>query len=82
MPYSYNPNDILFDPVKKTIWPYNHFTKREIGELRQYSARVGKFLEAGKYFLCLLAKAHRRGRLIAVNISDCFKKLATSCGCK
>ncbi len=82
MPYSNDPHGLILGPIEKTIRPHNYFTKREIRELRQQSSRLGKPPKTGKRFLCLLAKAYRRRRIVSVNIGNCFKKLATTCGRK
>ena len=82
MPYSNDPHGLILGPIEKTIRLHNHFTKREIRELRQQSSGLGKLPKTGKRFLGLFAKAYRRRRVVAVNIGDCFQKLATACGRK
>lgn len=82
MPYGNDPHGLILGPIEKTIRPHNYLTKREIRELRQQSSRLGELSKTGKRFLCLLAKAYRGQRVVAVNIGNYFKKLATAGWCK
>ncbi len=47
MPYSDDPDGVVLDSVKKPIRTDNHFTKREIRELRQQSSGIGKLFKTG-----------------------------------
>ena len=79
MPYSHNPDIVIFNSIEETIRLYNYFTKRVVWKLRQWSSRLRKLLETGQRFLCFLAKSCCRRRLVAVDISNSFKKLAAAC---
>jgi len=82
MPYSYNPYAIILNLIEETISIYNDFAKREFGKLWQLSPRFWRFLETGQRFFHLLAKGYCGRWLIAVNVSNGFKKLLATCGRK
>ncbi len=75
VPDSYDPNSFSFYTIKETVRAYNNFTKRKIGKLRQYPARLWELSESGQDLFRLAPESSRRWWIFVVDISYGCKEL-------
>ncbi len=68
MPHSNNPNNIVFDFIKKPVWRYDIFSVGELWKLWYDSSRFRKVLKPSQNFFSLITKVKSRRRLVLLNI--------------
>lgn len=82
VPNGHNPNRLFLNAIKKPIWWNNDFTKRQIREFREHSARSGKFPESHQCLSCFFAKNQRGTGVFSIDVGNGRKKLCTARGSK
>lgn len=75
MPDDNNPDGPVLEPVKEPIGCDDDLAEREVGELRDESARLGELFEARERLLCFLPETPGGVRIISVNVGEGLKEL-------